>query len=130
MLLLVGLSVASVAVILERTLYFARRRRACPDLLALLREGRLERGAASSTVAASRPGGARGARRRGRRPAAVQEAVACAIAERRLDYERGLSFLGTLGNTRPSSACSARWSDHPAFSTSRWAARRAPARPR
>jgi biopolymer transport protein ExbB len=34
-------------------------------------------------------------------PAAVQEAVACAIAESRPTYERGLSFLGTLGNNAP-----------------------------
>lgn len=103
MLLLVGLSVASVAVILERTLYFARRRRACPDLLALLREGRLEeargrvehRRGLEAEVARAALDAADGG------PAAVQEAVACAIAERRLAYERGLSFLGTLGNNAP-----------------------------
>ena len=103
MLLLVGLSVASVAVILERTLYFARRRLACPDLLALLREGRLEearsrfahRRGLEADVARAALDAADGG------PAAVQEAVACAIAERRLEYERGLSFLGTLGNNAP-----------------------------
>ncbi len=103
MLLLVGLSVASVAVILERTLYFARRRLACPDLLALLREGRLEeargtlehRRGLEAEVARAALDAADGG------PAAVQEAVACAIAERRLAYERGLSSFGTLGNNAP-----------------------------
>lgn len=104
MLLLAGLSVVSVAIILERLFFFARRRSArVPTLLALLKLGRLteaseavvRRGGLEAEVAraalAAAPGG----------PAAVQEAVACAIAEGRPGYERGLSFLGTLGNNAP-----------------------------
>ncbi len=103
MYLLVGLSVASIAVILERGAFFLRRGGPIPHLLALLKAGRLdearalvsERRGMEAEVAraalAAAPGG----------PAAVQEAVACAIAEARPGYERGLSFLGTLGNNAP-----------------------------
>jgi biopolymer transport protein ExbB len=103
MYLLVGLSVASIAVILERAAFFLRRGAPVPHLLPLLKAGKLdearalvaERRGLEAEVAraalAAAPGG----------PAAVQEAVACAIAEVRPAYERGLSFLGTLGNNAP-----------------------------
>jgi biopolymer transport protein ExbB/TolQ len=103
MYLLVGLSVASVAVILERGAFFIRRSRAIPGLLGLLKEGRLEeartrllgREGLLPEVAHAALDAADGG------PAAVQEAVACAIAEGRQPYERGLAFLGTLGNNAP-----------------------------
>jgi biopolymer transport protein ExbB len=104
MLLLVGLSVGSVALILERVLFFARRGSArVPGLLALLKAGRIEeararildRAGMEAEVARAALAAADGG------PAAVGEAVACAIAEARADYERGLSFLGTLGNNAP-----------------------------
>jgi biopolymer transport protein ExbB len=104
MALLLGLSVASVALILERLLFFARRGSAAvPELLALLKAGRLDE---AGMRVGGRPGMEAEVARAalsaaGGGPAAVQEAVACAIAEARPDYERGVSFLGTLGNNAP-----------------------------
>jgi biopolymer transport protein ExbB/TolQ len=103
MYILVGLSVASFAVILERGIFFLRRGAAVPQLLALLKAGRLDEARArignrqglEPEVARAALAAADGG------PAAVQEAVACAIAEARPAYERGLSFLGTLGNNAP-----------------------------
>jgi biopolymer transport protein ExbB/TolQ len=103
MYILVALSVASFAVILERGIYFVRRGAAVPDLLPFLKAGRLDEARAQVAnrkglepeVARAALAAADGG------PAAVQEAVACAIAEARPDYERGLSFLGTLGNNAP-----------------------------
>jgi len=104
MILLVALSVLSLAVILERALFFARAGRTrVPDLLGLLKAGRLDeararlgvRGGFEAEVARAALDAADGG------PAAVQEAVACAIAEARAAFERGLSFLGTLGNNAP-----------------------------
>jgi len=104
MALLVLLSVASVALILERVLFYARRGPAkVPELLSLLKAGRLaeagdrvgDRPGMEGEVARAALAAADGG------PAAVQEAVACAIAEARPEYERGLSFLGTLGNNAP-----------------------------
>jgi biopolymer transport protein ExbB/TolQ len=103
MVLLVALSVASIAVILERGVFFVRNGASVPQLLPLLKAGRLDE-------ASSRLPGRRGMEAEVARaaleaadggPAAVQEAVACAIAESRPTYERGLSFLGTLGNNAP-----------------------------
>ncbi len=103
MYLLVGLSIASVAVILERGAFFLRRGAPVPHLLPLLKDGRLDEARAlvsgrrglEADVARAALAAADGG------PAAVQEAVACAIAEARPAYERGLSFLGTLGNNAP-----------------------------
>jgi biopolymer transport protein ExbB len=103
MYLLVALSVLSFAIILERGIFFLRRGRAVPHLLSLLRAGRLDE-------ARARVSGREGLEADVSRaalqvadggPAAVQEAVACAIAEARPSYEHGLSFLGTLGNNAP-----------------------------
>jgi biopolymer transport protein ExbB/TolQ len=103
MYLLVALSVASIAVLLERGAYFLRRAGSVPGLLDRLKEGRLEEARALLSgregllpeVARAALDAADGG------PASVQEAVACAIAEGRPAYERGLSFLGTLGNNAP-----------------------------
>jgi biopolymer transport protein ExbB/TolQ len=101
--ILAALSVASIAVILERGLYFLRRGAEIPGLYELLKAGRLEearrevagRKGLEADVARVALEAADGG------PAAVQEAVACAVAEGRPSYERGLSFLGTLGNNAP-----------------------------
>ncbi len=103
MVVLVALSVASFAVILERGIFFLRRGAAVPELLPLLKAGRLEEARACVSgrrgmepdVARAALAAADGG------PAAVKEAVDCAIAEARPAYERGLSFLGTLGNNAP-----------------------------
>jgi biopolymer transport protein ExbB/TolQ len=104
MILLVALSVLSIAVTLERLVFFVRNGGArAPELNALLRAGKLdeawirvarspglEADVARAALAAA-PGGSR----------SVAEAVAGAIAEGRPGFERGLSFLGTLGNNAP-----------------------------
>jgi biopolymer transport protein ExbB len=104
MLLLVGLSVTSVAVILERLFFFRRSGRvATPDLLSLLAAGKLDeaqvrvggRAGMEAEVARAALVAAEGG------PGAVDQAVAAAIAIGRPSYERGLSFLGTLGNNAP-----------------------------
>jgi biopolymer transport protein ExbB len=104
MVLLVGLSVASVAVIAERFFFFRRNGRgSTPDLLALLAAGKLEeahlrvggRTGMEAQVARAALAAADGG------PGAVDQAVAGAIAIARPEYDRGLSFLGTLGNNAP-----------------------------
>ena len=103
MVVLVALSVASFAVILERGVFFLLRGGSVPQLLSLLKAGRLDEARAGvsgrkgmeADVARAALEAADGG------PAAVKEAVDCAIAEARPSYERGLSFLGTLGNNAP-----------------------------
>jgi biopolymer transport protein ExbB len=104
MWLLVALSVLSVAVMLERALYFAThslgdvssvsrllQSGSLPDAVKAV-EGRrgLEAEVVRQAVAAAPLG-----------PASVQLVVQKVIKEERLRYERLLSFLGTLGNNAP-----------------------------
>jgi biopolymer transport protein ExbB len=104
LVLLVALSVVSLAIMLERALFFAQHGSAGDaDLVALLQDGRLEearmriggRPGMEAEVARTALAVAEGG------PAAVEQAVACAVASSRPAYERGLSFLGTLGNNAP-----------------------------
>jgi biopolymer transport protein ExbB len=104
MLLLVALSAISVAIIAERFLFFRRNGRGTtPDLLALLAAGKLDeahmrvggRSGMEAQVARAALAAADGG------PGSVDQAVAGAIAMARPGYERGLSFLGTLGNNAP-----------------------------
>lgn len=104
--LLVGLSIAAVAVVLERLWFFARARRqrqSIADALAALRasgpaaaakllgEGRaLESAVARSCL-----------EHLGEGPEAMQEHVAAVIERERVQYERGLAYLGTLGSNAP-----------------------------
>ncbi len=101
---LAALSVASIAVILERALFFWRHGRSRADVLtALLASGRLDeahgvvegvQGLEAEVVRAAlraAPGG----------PASVAEMVACTVRRERPAYERGLGFLGTLGSNAP-----------------------------
>jgi biopolymer transport protein ExbB len=102
--LLVALSFVSVAVMIERALFLAARRVGDADALArrLLDgdfagavaavEGRLgmEADVVRDAVAHADKG-----------PGAVEEVVAARVERSRLDYERGLAFLGTLGNNAP-----------------------------
>jgi biopolymer transport protein ExbB/TolQ len=105
--LLIGLSVVSIAIMIERAIYFAVRRDdtdALGDaLVAKLRAGD-RRGAAqlldrspSVEAAVVRPalewmeGG----------PAAVEEALEAEMRKKRRDLERGMTFMGTLGNNAP-----------------------------
>ena len=103
--LLLGLSVLSVTVMFERTIYFARRRMsgAFPDILKRCLSGDLSGAAALATtsdsmeaevvrVAAAVASGGQ---------EAVEKAVASTIDRRRLEYEQWLFVLGTLGNNAP-----------------------------
>src|SRR5712692_8527080 len=85
--LLVGLSVLSVTVMLERGLYFGQRRmsKRFPELLRLCQDGALDKAA----------------RVAGSGQEAVEKAVASTIDRRRLEYEKWLFVLGTLGNNAP-----------------------------
>jgi len=104
--LLLGLSVAAVAVILERVWFFVGQRRparAIEDALAALRGAGAA--AALSKLAGQRSMEAAVARacldRAADGPAAVEERKAAAIERERASHERRLAFLGTLGNNAP-----------------------------
>ena len=102
--LLIGLSVLSVMVMLDRWVYFGRRRmsRRFPELLRLCQQGELPQAARLAEgdameaevvrVAASVSAGGQ---------EAVEKAVASTIDRRRLEYEQWLFVLGTLGNNAP-----------------------------
>ncbi len=102
--ILVALSFISVAIIVERSFYFARHRFAGADQVVLqLLEGNL--GAVQSKVA-----GARGIQAEviriaianpGANPEAVAEVIAATVSRERKYYERGLAFLGTVGSNAP-----------------------------
>ncbi|HET7784947.1 MAG TPA: MotA/TolQ/ExbB proton channel family protein [Myxococcales bacterium] len=102
--LLLALSVLSVAVMVERAIYFGSRRMSAvfPRLLDLCLKGDLKEAAALATsdsmeaevvraAAVASPGG----------NAAVEKAVQSTIDRRRLEYEKWLFVLGTLGNNAP-----------------------------
>jgi biopolymer transport protein ExbB/TolQ len=101
---LAALSVASVAVILERALFFWRYGRSRADALAaLLASGRLDeacslvegrQGLEVEVVRAALHAAPDG-------PGSVAELVASTIRRERPAYERGLGFLGTLGSNAP-----------------------------
>ncbi|MBI5070110.1 MAG: MotA/TolQ/ExbB proton channel family protein [Deltaproteobacteria bacterium] len=98
------LSVASVAVILERWIFFLRHGRSRGDeLLPLLAAGdafaarerlRGQRGLEARVVEAALDAAEGG-------PASVAERVACAVRRERPAYERGMGFLATLGSNAP-----------------------------
>ena len=105
--LLALLSVASVAIMLERALVLRRRG---ADLQALARrlDALLDRGEHAAAIAELRRGdsvagnvAAAGLRLAPRGPAAVEHAMRSALALERGRLERGLAFLGTLGNNAP-----------------------------
>jgi biopolymer transport protein ExbB len=101
---LAALSVVSVAVILERAIFFWRHGRSRADVLtALLASGRLQdaravvegrTGLEAEVVRAALQAAPDG-------PASVAELVAATIRRERPVYERGLGFLGTLGSNAP-----------------------------
>jgi biopolymer transport protein ExbB len=101
---LAALSVASVATILERALFFRRDGRSRAATVApLLAAGRLEQaglevedqvGLEAEVVRAATAAADGG-------PASMAEMVACTIRRERAAYERRLGFLGTLGSNAP-----------------------------
>ncbi len=104
--LLIGLSFIAVAVMLERIVFFALERtpgKALEDALSRVRQGDYKGGLAALTgkrsmqvtvARACLDNADAGA-------AAVHEYSQGAIDGERLRYERGLAFLGTLGNNAP-----------------------------
>ncbi len=104
--LMLGLSLAAVAVMLERLWFFIQERppRALLDAaLGTLRERDAK--AALARLAGARSMQAQVARaclaHAGDGIASVEEHKAAAIEEERLRYERRIAFLGTLGNNAP-----------------------------
>jgi len=106
MWLMLGLSVVSVAIMLERAWYFYSLR---DDLVILAKELRSalddsieaaqKRMAASPSVEAAVVSAGLAMADRG--PAAAEEAMAGAVALQRMKLERRLAYLGTLGNNAP-----------------------------
>lgn len=102
--LLVALSVLSVAVMLERGLYFGQRRmsKRFPELLLLCQDGSLDKAAQLAEGDAMEAEVIRvAARVASSGQEAVEKAIASTIDRRRLEYERWLFVLGTLGNNAP-----------------------------
>lgn len=104
--LLMGLSLAAVAVILERVWFFVQERQpveALSDAVSALRAG--GPAAALAKLSGSRSMEAAVARacltHAADGVAAVEEHKAGAIEKERARYERRLAFLGTLGNNAP-----------------------------
>jgi biopolymer transport protein ExbB/TolQ len=104
--LLVGLSIAAVAVTLERLWFFARvrrQRRQVADMLAALRKSGPQ--AAEQALGDARSMEATVARaclrHLGEGPQAIEEHIASVVEADRVGYERGLAFLGTLGSNAP-----------------------------
>ncbi|MBX3157924.1 MAG: MotA/TolQ/ExbB proton channel family protein [Deltaproteobacteria bacterium] len=110
--LLLGLSVLSIAVMVERLLYFRRLRdsdgrggrdRLRARVAAALRDHDLDE--AERLLGASRTAEAgvvrRALARRGRGAAAVNDAVDSELGATKPGLERGLNFMGTLGNNAP-----------------------------
>jgi len=102
--LLIGLSVLSVAVALERGAYFFRRRIGpkFPELMRLCHAGNL---AAASELASGDSLEAEVIRAAqsaaSSSPEAVSMATAATVEKKRIEYEQRLSILGTLGNNAP-----------------------------
>ena len=107
MILLLLLSVASVYVICERFLFYRRRRVNVPGLAraieqalatgdreAAIARAESEQGMEARVVAAGLHAMPRGAE-------TVEEVIQGAIVTERIQYDRSLSFLGTLGNNAP-----------------------------
>lgn len=102
--LLVVLSVISIALMLERAVYFSRHALPNSEQLAVqLARGELDQVRAA---VADKPGMEAAVLREGlaaapQGPEAVEAVIASALARERPQYERFLVFLGTLGNNAP-----------------------------
>lgn len=105
--LMIALSVVSVAIMVERTLFFFRVRenlqRLAADLAAALDRGDVAsaRDLVGSSKSAEAAIVSAGLSRLGHGAAAVEEAMSGASAVQRMRLERRLGFLGTLGNNAP-----------------------------
>jgi biopolymer transport protein ExbB/TolQ len=104
--LLLGLSVAALAVALERIVFYVLERRPHLAVAAALRKLRAEGPAAAlAALAHQRSMDVAVAKacleHADDGPAAIEEHLAATVDAERLRYERGLVFLGTLGNNAP-----------------------------
>jgi biopolymer transport protein ExbB len=104
--LLISLSIAAAAVVLERLWFFARSRRQrqqVADMLAALRKSGPE--AARKALGEARSIEATVARacldHIAEGAEAIEEHISAVVETDRLQYERGLAFLGTLGSNAP-----------------------------
>lgn len=102
--LLVGLSVLSVAVTLERAAYFLARRIGSKfsELMQLTQAGNLAAAARLATgdsLEAEVVRAAQAAASGGRE--AVEQTTAACVERKRIEYEQRLFILGTLGNNAP-----------------------------
>jgi biopolymer transport protein ExbB/TolQ len=104
--LMLGLSLAAIAVMFERVWFFVQERPPRLRLEAALRTLRIDgpdaalaklAGARSMQAAVARACLAHAADG----PASVEEHKAAAIEQERMRYERRIAFLGTLGNNAP-----------------------------
>ena len=102
--ILFGLSLLSVAVMLERLAYFGTRGvSGVDDLTRKLMAGDLD----GASAALAKTKGMEGEVLRAalaqasKGPEAVEEVIASGIVRQRMFYERWLAFLGTLGNNAP-----------------------------
>ena len=104
--LLIALSIAAVAVVLERAWFFRRCRRHLREVTAMLAALRGK----GPEAALKELGDARSMEAEVARvclqniddgPDSLQERVSAVVEEERLRYERGLAFLGTLGSNAP-----------------------------
>jgi len=104
---LVGLSLLSVTIMVERGIFLAAGRRNFDDLakelLAFLRDGDAAgaRRAVTGQRAPESQVAAAGLEQYGRGSEAMSEAMASVKARLRMDMERNLGVLGTLGNNAP-----------------------------
>ncbi|MBN8231134.1 MotA/TolQ/ExbB proton channel family protein [Corallococcus macrosporus] len=102
--LLVILSILSIAVMLERAVYFSRHRLPNSEALAVrLARGEFDavagevknqKGMEASVIREALASAQQG-------PDTVEQVIASTVARERPQYERGLSILGTLGNNAP-----------------------------
>jgi biopolymer transport protein ExbB len=102
--LLIALSIASVAIMIERAVFFAARKKVDVDaLVPVLLAGELTKardavgdrpGVEADVVRAAAANASLGAE-------ALAEVVAGTVERARIEYERRLAFLGTLGNNAP-----------------------------
>ncbi|GMT98310.1 MotA/TolQ/ExbB proton channel family protein [Corallococcus caeni] len=102
--LLVTLSIVSIAVMLERAVYFSRHRLPNSEALAVrLARGEFDavagevknqKGMEASVIREALASAQQG-------PDTVEQVIASTVARERPQYERGLSILGTLGNNAP-----------------------------
>jgi biopolymer transport protein ExbB/TolQ len=105
--LLLALSVLSIGLILERWLYFRKRRVDAPALGKQLLVKLLEKDTAGvekllkASPAVEAEVLAEAMRWYDRGPAAFEQILAASVKERRKGFESGLLFLGTLGNNAP-----------------------------